>query len=452
MVRYTPQATIPQTTIVPTPSDPNGSSGWYVTSPAVSLSASGYWAITTHFALDGAPETTYTAQFAVSEGVHTLTAYSVDSRGMVGPTASKTFQVDTVAPSTPVLSLLAVSTSSASVSWTASTDSGSGVASYTLHAADGSVVAVTSETQVALDELAPDTSYDYYVVVTDVAGNASAASNTLTVRTTAPDVVAPETEISGGPFGTWTNATPVSFALSVTDEGDSGVAATYYALNGADAAVYGGDSVAVSAEGTTTISFWSTDNAGNVEEPKSATVMIDTIAPSIPVLTLTSVATSTATLSWTASTDSGSGVASYTLHAADGSVVAVTSETGIMLDELAPDASYAYYVTANDVAGNTSAASNTVSVETEALDTVAPVTTISGGPFSSWTRTSPVAFDLSAVDEGGSGVAATSYALNGADSVAYAARERHLPRARPPSRSGRPTTRATLRSQRARRS
>ena len=92
--------------------------------------------------------------------------------------------------------------------------------------------------------------------------------------------------------------------------------------------------------------------------------MIDTIAPSIPVLTLTSVATSTASLLWTAAADYGSGTASYTLHAADGSVIAATSATTITLNGLTPGATYGYYVTATDAVGNTSAPSNTQVVET----------------------------------------------------------------------------------------
>ena len=69
-------------------------------------------------------------------------------------------------------------------------------------------------------------------------------------------------------------ATTVSFAA--TDE-SSGVAATYFKANGG--AQQTGNAVAMSAEGTYALSYWSVDRAGNTEQPKSATVIIDKSAP-----------------------------------------------------------------------------------------------------------------------------------------------------------------------------
>jgi internalin A len=417
-VYYTNQGVIPQTAITPTPASPNGTNGWYVTLPRAAMNSySPAWVTWTRYTLDATAETTYTAQIAIPEGVHTLSGYSFDSQQMTGPVNAKTFRVDTIAPTVPVLSAAGVTTSASSLSWTPSTDSGSGVAGYTLYAADGTVIDTATDTQFTTDGLAPDTSYSYYVTATDVAGNVSAPSNTITVRTAALDTTPPVTTISGGPFGVWTNSVPVSFNLSATDAG-SGVASTLYTLNGGNAQVYSGASVPVSVDGVTEVSYWSTDNADNMETARTATIKIDTVAPSIPVPSLSAVGTSTANLSWTASTDSASGVASYAVYA-NGLLVAVTTSTELALSGLTPDASYTYYVTSTDIAGNTSAPSDTAIARTEPLDTATPVTTISGGPFDTWTRSVPVSFGLSATDEGGSGVSATYYAVNDGAPIAY---------------------------------
>jgi Tol biopolymer transport system component len=120
---------------------------------------------------------------------------------------------------------------------------------------------------------------------------ASAASNLVPGDTngavdvflcTCGDSTPPTTTISGGPFSTWTNSSPVSFSLSATDGPDGvGVAHTYYALNGGDQVTYTGGDVPVSDQGTTTVSYWSVDVAGNKEDTQTATVLIDTIPPSV---------------------------------------------------------------------------------------------------------------------------------------------------------------------------
>jgi internalin A len=415
-VVYQPQHVLPLTTILSTPADPDGVGGWFVHQPRAALSTNVQGAAIT-YSLDGAPDASYLGTITIAEGAHTLAAYSTDVRSMAGPTANVAFRVDTIAPTAPALSALDVTTSTASLSWTPSADSGSGVASYTLHAADGTVIDTAADTQFVVDGLVPDTSYGYYVTAIDVAGNVSPPSNTVTVQTATPDTTPPTTTISGGRFDEWTNVAPVHFDLTAADA-DSGVASTLYSLGGGSAQVYSGASVPVSAEGVTDISYWSVDNAGNTEAAKTATVKIDTIAPSMPVASVSAVGTSTANLSWTASTDSASGVASYAVYA-NGVMVAVTASTELALSELTPDTSYAYYVTSTDVAGNTSAPSDTVITRTEPLDTAAPVTTISGGPFDTWTRSVPVSFGLNATDEGGSGVSATYYAVNGGSPIAY---------------------------------
>ena len=101
-----------------------------------------------------------------------------------------------------------------------------------------------------------------------------------------PDTTAPPTTVSGAD-ALWHNA-PVTVSFSAADNaGGSGVAKTEYQL-GAGAWTTG-TSLTVSGDGTHTINYRSTDNAGNIEAAKSVIVRVDTRKP-------TSVATKNVTV------------------------------------------------------------------------------------------------------------------------------------------------------------
>lgn len=75
----------------------------------------------------------------------------------------------------------------------------------------------------------------------------------------------------------WQNQ-DVTVTLSATDD-VTGVAATYFQVNGG--AAQQGTSVTVSTDGIHSIAFWSVDNAGNTESPKSVTVQVDKTIPTV---------------------------------------------------------------------------------------------------------------------------------------------------------------------------
>jgi hypothetical protein len=133
------------------------------------------------------------------------------------------------------------------------------------------------------------------------------------------DTVPPTTTADGNgyTFGAWTNHT-VSIKLHAVDTG-SGVNQVTYSASGAQS--IGQTSVAgdtatltITNEGQTTVSYYATDNVGNVEATKSVTVKIDETPP---VITITQPAASTYTHSSTLTlyykVDDGnlSGVASF---------------------------------------------------------------------------------------------------------------------------------------------
>ena len=112
---------------------------------------------------------------------------------------------------------------------------------------------------------------------TDNAGNVQ-ATQTLTIDI---DTVKPTTTKSlTGTAGTngW-YVSPVTVTLTATDAAPrSGVATTYYQINGGTLTTYTGDFV-VSMEGETTVTFYSVDVAGNVESQGSVSFKIDTVDP-----------------------------------------------------------------------------------------------------------------------------------------------------------------------------
>ena len=101
--------------------------------------------------------------------------------------------------------------------------------------------------------------------VSDRAGN----ETRTTVGGIKIDRTAPTTSASAP--SRWVNG-KVTVTLDAKDT-LSGVAGTYYRLDGA--AAVRGTSLEIDAEGTHTVEYWSVDNAGNAEQPHAATVQID---------------------------------------------------------------------------------------------------------------------------------------------------------------------------------
>ena len=70
----------------------------------------------------------------------------------------------------------------------------------------------------------------------------------------------------------------VTFIIAAADADSPSGISTYYALNGAPPVAYAGP-VTVSAEGATTVTYYSVDAAGNAETRQSATIRIDKTGP-----------------------------------------------------------------------------------------------------------------------------------------------------------------------------
>jgi chitinase len=126
-----------------------------------------------------------------SAGSYQLTAMATDNQGATTTSAARSITVtgtpsgDTTPPSVPAgLASATQSSTSVSLSWNASSDnaSGSGIAGYRVYR-NGTQVGTPTGTAYTDTALSADTSYSYQVAARDNAGNVSAKSAALNVRT-----------------------------------------------------------------------------------------------------------------------------------------------------------------------------------------------------------------------------------------------------------------------------
>jgi hypothetical protein len=115
---------------------------------------------------------------------------------------------------------------------------------------------------------------------TDAAGNVEdPAGNSITLKI---DGNAPTTKVINpiSPASGWfvTSGIPVAFDA---EDAESGIAATYYQIDGGDVQTYGVLFTADLSTGSHTIIYWSVDLAGNVEAQQTTQVKIDTVPPTI---------------------------------------------------------------------------------------------------------------------------------------------------------------------------
>lgn len=172
------------------------------------------------------------------------------------------------------------------------------------------------------------------------------------------DTVAPSTS-DNAPAG-WSTA-PVTLALTATDAGQ--IAYTRYRINGGAWTNYTGP-IAISAEGTTTVSYYSADAAGHLESARTTTVRIDSLGPSVPAsVSASATSTRSVEVAWGASTDAVSGLAAYRVYR-DGVLVGTTTSRTYVDTGLEPGGTYVYRIAAVDGASNQSALSAPASATT----------------------------------------------------------------------------------------
>ncbi|HUD64481.1 MAG TPA: Ig-like domain repeat protein [Candidatus Sulfotelmatobacter sp.] len=127
-----------------------------------------------------------------------------------------------------------------------------------------------------LDFVSSGVSQGCHTVHVQAWNNMGSTAGDLTYGPVCYDTIAPVTAVSlSGTLSGGIYISPVTVTLSASDSG-SGVAATYYQIDGGATLTYGGP-FSVPATGTHTIVFHSTDVAGNVESNKSTSFTIKSL-------------------------------------------------------------------------------------------------------------------------------------------------------------------------------
>jgi chitodextrinase len=149
---------------------------------------------------------------------------------------------DTTAPTVATLSASGTNSNSTNLSWSGATDN-IGVSGYDVYQ-DGVFRASTVATTFAATGLSASTTYSFYVIAKDAAGNVSPESNTANVTTSAPDTTAPSAPTTLAASGTTSTTTNLSWIASTDDVAVTGydiyqngifkasTAATTYAVTG----------------------------------------------------------------------------------------------------------------------------------------------------------------------------------------------------------------------------
>ena len=106
--------------------------------------------------------------------------------------------------------------------------------------------------------------------------NSGLVSEAFKVDATAPTTTASLAPAAADLLNGWYGG-PVTVTLSPSDA-TSGLASTRYTIDGGPPQTYSAP-FTISSEGNHAVQYWSTDNAGNVEAPNTATVKIDLNTP-----------------------------------------------------------------------------------------------------------------------------------------------------------------------------
>ena len=282
---------------------------------------------------------------------------------------------DTMPPSAPI-SLVgnAVLTSQVNLLWNASTDSNSGVVGYRIYRNSIQVGTVNLGTSYQDNGLSANTYYSYTVSAYDAAGNASAQSNVVYIKTLAinpQDISLPVVSLTSPTFGQSVSGT-INITASASD--NIGVIGVQFKVDGVN--IQNEDLVSpynislntgMFVNGTHSITAVARDIAGNQNVSAAINITItnapDSQAPSTPSGLITSaISYSQINLSWNASTDNV-GVSSYKIYR--NGVLIGTSITNSYSDlNLSPSTNYSYTVSASDAIGNLSSQSAVVAATT----------------------------------------------------------------------------------------
>ncbi len=316
------------------------------------------------------------------------------------------------------------------VSWSASTDAGTGVAGYHLFRnGGGTPVATIAASQLTYTDsgLAADTDFSYTVTAYDGASppNESAQSAASNIVHTDPsaDTTAPSVPPNLTAVAQSSSAIALAWQASTDNAGGSGLGGYRVLRGGVQIQQLPAGTLAYTDIGLTASTLYSYtvrayDNAGN-ESADSNTASATTNAgggsdvtpPSVPTgVTASKAAPRAVLVSWSASTDAGTGVAGYHVFRNGGATpVATIAATQLNYTDsgLNANTDYSYTVSAFDGAAppNESAPSAATAVVHTDADTTAPSVPQNLTAVAQSSSTIALAWQASSDDAGGSGLA-----------------------------------------------
>jgi predicted phage tail protein len=317
------------------------------------------------------------------DGSYTLSVTATDAAGNTSVAGTATYVLDTAAPPVPTVTLTSPASSPGSVTHPqfSVNDTEAGVTLTCSVSGPTSVpasaVTCGPTTTVNLSGAGRDGAYTLSVTATDAAGNASsAATATYTLDTTPPP--APSVVLTS-PASSPSSTVSPSFSVNDTEAGVTLTCSVTGATSVPASAVSCGPTTTVDLsgagrDGAYTVSVTATDAAGNTSVAGTATYVLDTAAPPVPTVTLTSPASSPGNVTHPQfsvnDTEAGVTFSCSVTGATSVPASAVTcgSTTTVDLSGAGRDGSYTLSVTATDAAGNTS----TAATATYILDTTAP--------------------------------------------------------------------------------
>lgn len=306
------------------------------------------------------------------------------NRSLQGPavTATTSSAPDTQAPTTPGITAIATSATTASLSIAASSDN-VGVVGYRIFRGG---VEISNQSTLTLNDsgLSPQTSYSYTASAYDLAGNQSATSSPSVITTpSAPDTTPPTVPTITGAQAVSSTAFNLGWSASIDSQGT--VASYRIFLNGAFYVAVSGTATTVTgltASTTYLVSVSAVDNSGNESNPSSQVSVTtnpaqtqDTQPPTVPnALAGTETVNRHVSLTWAGSTDLGGGSLSGYYVYRNGSRIANTSGPAYTDTTTSVGGTFIYSVSAYDNSANESAQSIPVTVSVS-------FTPVSGGDF-----------------------------------------------------------------------
>ena len=381
---------------------PGGVIQWYKDSAQVTLTRTDNLSgvRTTSYTIDDGPTQNYLSPFTIqTDGTHTINYWSSDKAGNNETPQSWVLNVDVNAPVTQISAGNGFYAAPAQVTLTA-TDSGTGVANTFYQVDSGPTQNYSGPFTVA-----GDGNHQIVYWSVDLAGHTE-AQHFFTLKV---DGVAPSTAISSTGTNGWNlwRTSAVQVTLWPSDS-RSGVAATYYTVDGGPTQTYSGPFM-VDGSAVHQVNYWSVDNVGNTEVQKSEDVKIDKEGP-----------TSESSLSGTqGNNDYFKGSVQVTLTASDSVSGLATSGISYKIDNgtlksysfpftVSGNGAHTVSVWSQDMAGNITPTTITINI-----DSTAPVTqaTLAGTQGSNGWYTQEAQVTLSATDTP-SGVETTYYKLD----------------------------------------